>query len=738
MNPKPQAKPQNTKDQSLEKGLGLDDIYFTVFRHKELLITCLCLGLISAYLLRATTKPVYSSQAKLLVRYVVDRPEINPVNQGANILPGNSGIDGILSSETEILTSLDLAKVVAEKVTPERILSDGATNILDAARVISMGVVAIASRRNDVMTIVFYHPDPDVVQPVLSALIQAYLDKHMEVRQGMGFGQEYYSRQMAELRQRLASTEEEIKKLLTEAKVVSLAEAKRSYSAQIERFEGELRTAKVELYARRSVLGDVAGNAESAVPTNDPIPVEKLENYAMVLTGLDALAKRERELLLQGYREVHPQVVATRRSIEELKSKKAELEATDPELRTKEGDAAGADLVAERAQVRALAAKVEGYEELLAGIQSSAFNLLSLEPKLAELERQRDQEARNLQFVASSLDRAQADAIGGNKVTGIKIVEHPTPPISSNKKLRKKMASVLGGFVLFGIAIAALRDYVIERTIRRPADARRHLTLPFFLAIPDTTWRGCWGALKSQWKRSSLRRGGQPREGDAVATVVAPWDRNHHLCSFSEGLRERLLTYFEVNGISHKPKLVGVTSCGGGAGVTTLASGLAAALSKTGDGNVLLVDMNGSQGATHSFYKGKPGCGLADALEPDARAEALVQENLYLASMTQADGASDKDMTGRFLPARFNNIMPELKASDYDYVIFDMPPVTPTSVTPRLSSNMDLVLLVLEAERSGQQSARQAGSLLTEARANTAVVLNKCRQRVPAVLSLES
>lgn len=737
MNPKSQAKPQSAKGQSLETGLGLGDVYYTVFRHKELLMVCLCFGLIGAYVLHVTTKPVYSSQAKLLVRYVVDRPEINPANQGANILPGNSGVEGILSSETEILTSLDLAKVVAEKVTPERILGDGGTNILDAARVISMGVAAIASRRNDVMTVVFYHADPDVVQPVLNALIQAYLDKHVEVRQGLGFGQEHYSRQMAELRQRLATTEEAIKQLLTEAKVVSLAEAKRIYSAQIERFEGELRTAKVELYARRATLGEVAENAESSTPTTDRIPVEKLENYAMVLTGLDALAKRERELLLQGYREVHPQIVATRKSIEELKLKKAELEQAEPKLVVKEGNLASTDLIAERAQVRALAAKVEGYEELLANLQNSAFNLLSLEPKLAELERQRDQEARNLNYVASSLDRAQADAIGGNKVTGIKVVEHPTPPVYSTRKLRKKMVSVMAGFVLFGLAIAALRDYVIERTIRRPAEARRHLALPFLLAIPDTSWRGSLGALKSQWKYTSARRGSRAREQEAVATVVPPWDRNHHLCSFFEGLRERLLTYFEVNGVSHKPKLVGVTSCGGGAGVTTLASGLAAALSKTGDGNVLLVDMNGGQGATHSFYKGKPGCGLADALEPDARAEALVQENLYLASMRPEDGAGEKDGNNRFLPARFNKIIPELKASDYDYVIFDMPPVTPTSVTPRLSSNMDLVLLVLEAERSGQQSARQAGSLLAESRANSAVVLNKCRQRVPALLSQE-
>jgi Mrp family chromosome partitioning ATPase len=221
---------------------------------------------------------------------------------------------------------------------------------------------------------------------------------------------------------------------------------------------------------------------------------------------------------------------------------------------------------------------------------------------------------------------------------------------------------------------------------------------------------------------------------------MPPWDPDHHLRLYADGLRERLITYFEVNDVNHKPKLVGVTSCGKGTGVTTLASGVAAALSKTGDGNVLLVDMNGGQGATHSFYKGKPGCGLSTALEPEARVDAQVQENLYVMTLRPSDSpgaAGDTDTFNKLLPSRFNKIMPELKASDYDYIIFDMPPVTPTSVTPRLASNMDMVLLMLESEKTGQQVAIRAGELLAEARVKAAVVLNKCRQHVPALLSQE-
>jgi Mrp family chromosome partitioning ATPase len=213
-----------------------------------------------------------------------------------------------------------------------------------------------------------------------------------------------------------------------------------------------------------------------------------------------------------------------------------------------------------------------------------------------------------------------------------------------------------------------------------------------------------------------------------------PWDPAHQLRSYTEGLRERVISYFEVQNLNlKKPKLVAVTGCADGAGVSTLASGLAAALSKTGDGNVLLVDMNVDQGVAHSFYKGKPGCGISDALEPENRAEAHVQDNLYVATLN--NGGNDKLV--KVLPTRFNHLMPRLKASDYDYIIFDMPPVTQTSATPRLASYMDLALLVLESEKTSQHAAARASALMREARVNVAAVLNKHRSHMPAALSQE-
>jgi Mrp family chromosome partitioning ATPase len=207
---------------------------------------------------------------------------------------------------------------------------------------------------------------------------------------------------------------------------------------------------------------------------------------------------------------------------------------------------------------------------------------------------------------------------------------------------------------------------------------------------------------------------------------LAPWDSRHALRPFYESLRDRLINFFEIKNLTHKPKLVALSSVSEGAGVSTIAAGLAAALSETGEGNVLLVDMNLQNGAAHHFRKGDLACGIDEALITDRRSEALVQENLYV--------VSERDSMERLpgiLPKRFKTLVPRLKASDYDYIIFDMPPVTQISITPRLARFMDMVFLVAESEKSDRDAIKRAGALLAESKTNVGVLLNKRREYMP-------
>ena len=196
---------------------------------------------------------------------------------------------------------------------------------------------------------------------------------------------------------------------------------------------------------------------------------------------------------------------------------------------------------------------------------------------------------------------------------------------------------------------------------------------------------------------------------------------------FHEALRDRLVSYFDIRQMTHKPKMIAVTSCGEGAGVTSVAKGLAASLSETGDGNVLLVNMRGERGAAFAFSNGKAAPGLEAALGDATRTNALVHENLYVVSTDSIDRELQ-----RMVPRQFGSFVPRLKASDYDFIIFDMPPVGQTSITSKVARFMDMILMVIESNKTDRDVARRAGALLAESKATVATVLNKHQSYVPS------
>ena len=175
--------------------------------------------------------------------------------------------------------------------------------------------------------------------------------------------------------------------------------------------------------------------------------------------------------------------------------------------------------------------------------------------------------------------------------------------MKSNSDLKKTVLGLAGGGVALGLALAFLIELVLDRTVKRPVEVEKLLGAPILLSIPYVN-----GHSRLRWPRARERsialQNGQS----------SPWDADHFIRRYSEAIRDRLVLYFELNRLNHKPKLVAVSGCSDGAGASTLAGGIAAALSETGDGKVLLVDMNVGRPEIHPFFRGAPACSLAEAL----------------------------------------------------------------------------------------------------------------------------
>lgn len=738
--------------------MTLGDVYYILFRQKWKIIVCSLVGVLAAVGLYAIRRPTYESEAKLLIRYVMDSKSLNPATADSQIRSPDEGGNSIVSTEVEILQSFDLAQQVVDTIGADKILPNSPEKGRRdaAATYISKNLSVEVPGRTSVIRVAFRHPDPKVVQPVLRELIEKYLKKHVDIHQAVGVFDDYLTRQTDALRVQLARTEQELQQARNRAGVLSLADTKKVYTDQISKIRQELFDAQAELAEHQAILKALTKPAPAqmtAAPSNTAavsaeMPVGAAAAYRSVCGRLDLLWKKRQDLLTQ-FTEENVLVKEVSDQIAEAEATKKKLEQENPLLTSLQspspavtGQPAGPtiDATTELARVTALESKIQVLNSQLDELRTEAINAAAGEATLQELQRKKDLEEANYRHFSASLEQSRFDeAVGDEKVSNINVIQAPSPPTKVKSKTLKMMGLLVAIGVYGGLTLAFVTERKLDTTVRRPVDVETKLQLPLFLSIPRVGMNGHRGLNGAGLGGPLLLKG---RENAAPASAdnessddnepsednhrseIAPWNSNPAMLHFYEALRDRLIVDFEVRNLTHKPKLLAVTSCGGGAGVTTVAGGLAACLSQTGDGNVLLVDMTQGKAAAQQFSNGKYVCGLQEALYDADRTQ--VQDNLFVVTE-----GTDGDNRPRNLPRQFTQLVPKLKASNYDYIIFDMPPVSQTSVTPRLASFMDQVLLVIESEKTDQEVVRQASALLKGSKASVCAVLNKTRTYLP-------
>jgi len=838
----PEAAPVEAKS----SGISPADIYYILFRQKWKLLGFFALalaGAIGTYFLRP---PVYQSEAELLVKYVLERKPESMTGPGNQLSSVEGRKDGILSVEEEILTSRDVAEKVAEFVGPEKILAKlgGGDDREKAVGVIMRGTKADAPPRASVLLVTFRHPDPSLVQPVLLQLIASYREKHVQIHRGLGVLYEFLTQQTDQLGSKLRETEDKLRDLKSKAGVISIEDTKKEYVEQLTKVTEDLRNAEALLAQRKATLKVIERAPQPGMETNrtetgTAATPEVLQEYKNLSLQLDPLRKREAEMVPH-FKEGYRPLASIRESIAIVERRKKELEDQYPHLVGTVASSINAtgqrelDPAVQLSQIAGLEGQIQYLRTQLETMNNKVFSMDGLESTITQLQRQRDLQETNYRYFQANLDQARFDEeLGAAKTSGIDVVNSPTPPARVAKETYKLMLQVFAALFGLGVGLALLSEFVIDQSIRRPADIIGKLNGPLFISIPRVALNGKpllvlaagnrglplgdhsevsrpandgnglpdagenAGTDSAGHNEASQRKpavpgllgakfGSPPRPGndlqgasmaestqeestlrilfkrrasgvlptaaisrapsavaepistppkgdDTGAREVTPWDPDYKLRPYAEGLRDRIITWFERRGLTHKPKLVAITSCNKGAGVTSIAAGLAAALSETGDGKVLLVDLNLEVGAAHPFYEGRPVCGIMEALDRSQRKMAVVQSNLCVAAGTELNDNQPQTI----LPRRFTRLIPRLKSSDYDYIIFDMLPVNQTSVTARLCGVMDIALMVIESEKTSSLVAKQATTLLTEAQANVGFVLNKRRRYVPSWLQDE-
>lgn len=735
--------------------MKLEDLYFTFFRHKKKIIFFSLLGVAAAAGLYFIRQPAYESTAKLMVRYIIDSRAVNPMGTDREIKSPDSRGSHIINDEIQILQNWNIAVQVARTIGPATLLgpdSQAESPEFAAAGMILKNLTVDVPRNSNILLIKYAHRDPLVARRVLEQLIQTYRAEHAKIHRADDGMKAILERKLQMLGSQLRQSEAALDAKRNEVGVPSIEETRKALIQERSTVHGALLNAEAELAAFQALLNQApvadAGAGADAAGTNDveildpPTPEPAVvSEYESVLERLEFFRTRQNNLLVQ-FSEANPLVAAMREKIDETAARKKKLEAEHPGLLFTEaaksdssGKSAGSDRAVGINQLKAIKARVATYRTQLEDLDRQLTELGQAELAIRDLERTRKLQEEEFTYMQTSLQKHEIDSeLDQSGLTNIAVVQSPSPAAPAVDELLKKMAIALALGVFGGIGLAFLLEMYVDQTVKRPSDFDQKLRLPLYMSIPYLNGNGRLrlenGALTAvedpnepitrRQRRKNARRQSQP------------WDPSHRLYGYFEALRDRVVMYFAE--MTHKPKLIGVSGCTTKCGTTSIAAGLAATLSETGDGNVLLIDMNRPEGGAHPFFRGKPGSGtgLANVFDEANPESSRVNDHLAIASALPVSLEQRKT-----LPKHLAELMPRLMATDYDYIIFDMPPVTPTSLTPRIAASMDQVILVVESEKVHRDLVDKTHKLLKRSNANVAAVLNKTKRYLPKSLNPE-
>ena len=369
-------------------------------------------------------QPPYQSQAELLIKYVSQAKSLSLSGSDQNVIvPGSSGED-IINSEILILTSLDLAEQAVTNFGAVKILpnSGGDSNVIAAAVFIRNNLVAEpAGKGSSVISVTLKHPDPLIVQPLLTEVINDYFQKHKEIHSAGGQFDDVLTAERADLANQLNDTEQRLASLRSKANIISLDDSKKGLAEQMSKVQGAILDAQADLAGYEAAAKQMGnGPAPKQETTNAPpsVPKDQIDAYNDVCTRLDLLRKKQQDYLVGGYTASNVVVQELGRQIAATQATKAGYEGKYPQIvglgavASTPGSPATSpevDLRTQAGQIAALQARLQALDAQLDKLQLQATNLNSLAPAIANLEQTRLIQQANYQNLATKLENSHIE-----------------------------------------------------------------------------------------------------------------------------------------------------------------------------------------------------------------------------------------------------------------------------------------------------------------------------------------
>jgi polysaccharide biosynthesis transport protein len=322
-------------------------------------------------------------------------------------------------------------------------------------------------------------------------------------------------------------------------------------------------------------------------------------------------------------------------------------------------------------------------------------------------------------FLQRSMGSAQQESF---PISEARVLTPAFPPNSKSKpKTLVILALALFGGIGLGSGLGFLRE-TIDRVFRTPNQIEATLGLPCFAVVP-LLQASTLKKLKAISARPSDQKSGQ--RTTSTASLVHRTVVNMPLSRFAESIRSIKLG-IDLNSTMTSNKVIGITSSLPDEGKSTIAASLAQIIGQGGK-SVIIVDCDLRNPSLSAAFAPDATVGLLEVVCGTNSIEDAVWNDpkTNLAFLPMVKHVPLLHSAEIFASEQMRKLFDQLR-STYDYIIIDLPPLTPVVDVRATSALLDCIVLVVEWGRTKIDVAKHALHTAPNVYENlVGVVLNK-------------
>ena len=321
--------------------------------------------------------------------------------------------------------------------------------------------------------------------------------------------------------------------------------------------------------------------------------------------------------------------------------------------------------------------------------------------KFAQLKRKKKVNENLYNFLVERSEEAKISAATGTG--GIRIVDAPSKPEkpqSPHTSRNMAIAFILACGLGFGVAFAL--DY-FDNSIYTVEDIQRLGELPVLGTIPFINNSNMPKTISVSKKNSnSVLTSFENRMNGYKNRVIHSIDAKSPVVDAYRHIRTNL----QFANVDNPIKKVMVTSAVPGEGKTLTASNLALSYAELGK-KVLIVDCDLRKPQQHVAFNSRKSPGLTDFLAKDIPVQKVIyctsQRGLYL----MPAGTSVPNPSEMLSSRKMHRMMTDLEA-DYDFILFDSPPIIAVTDPMLLAPKVKNIIMVIEFGKTDWHVAKDA------------------------------